>query len=112
MPNSLEKRAVKSSASSCGSAAANNAGRRRVAVGGLQVAEGGEDVPVERLIAGVEAIPELRIQGEPKMTLFAVVSDEVDVFEVLFVVRQRERHRAARRQQVGGASVPARQVHR
>jgi len=37
---------------------------------------------IRRLIDGVREIPELHIIGEPQMTLFAVSSDEVDIFEV------------------------------
>ena len=36
----------------------------------------------DRIAAGVESIPELRMLGEPVMTLLAFASDEVDVFHV------------------------------
>jgi glutamate/tyrosine decarboxylase-like PLP-dependent enzyme len=34
----------------------------------------------ETIVAGVEAIPELRVLGSPDMTLVAIASDDVDVF--------------------------------
>ncbi|MEZ4382550.1 MAG: aminotransferase class V-fold PLP-dependent enzyme [Nannocystaceae bacterium] len=42
-----------------------------------------------RIIAGIEAIPELRVMGRPEMNLLAFTSDTVDVFHVADEMKAR-----------------------
>jgi sphinganine-1-phosphate aldolase len=41
------------------------------------------------ILAGIRSIPELRVLGEPAMSVFAFASDEVDVYAVGDVMQQR-----------------------
>jgi len=43
----------------------------------------------QQLRAGIEAIPQLKVFGEPEMTLFAFGSDELDIFAVGDVMDER-----------------------
>lgn len=59
--------------------------------GYLQLAEQVRDTTA-RLRAGIEAIPELRVLGEPVMGVFAFASDAVDVMAVCDVMDRRGWH--------------------
>ena len=56
--------------------------------GYLRIAEATLD-GARRLLAGLDAIPELRVMGRPDANLMAVTSDEVDVFHVADEMRTR-----------------------
>ena len=43
----------------------------------------------ERLVAGIAAIPELRVLGNPQMNMLSFASDEVSVFHVADEMRER-----------------------
>jgi sphinganine-1-phosphate aldolase len=43
----------------------------------------------DAIIAGIRGIPELRVMGEPAMSVFAFESDSVDVYAVADVMQQR-----------------------
>jgi glutamate/tyrosine decarboxylase-like PLP-dependent enzyme len=43
----------------------------------------------DAILAGIRSIPELRVLGEPMMSVFAFASDEVDVYAVADVMQQR-----------------------
>ncbi len=56
--------------------------------GYLEIARGLADSRA-RIIAGIEAIPDLHIQGQPEMTLFAFGSERVDLFRVCDEMKRR-----------------------